>query len=147
MENQRGLHHVGVTVSDLDRSLTWYRIIFGLAPDVEETGSGPDLCATVQVPDVDLRYAFLNVGNTRTELLQYVSPPGKPFSSANNDVGAVHICLVVDDVNESYKRLSDQGVLFNAPPLRLEEGAMAGHTIVYLRDPDGIQLELMQEPS
>lgn len=147
MENQRGLHHVGVTVSDLDRSLAWYRNIFGLAPDVEETGSGPDLCATVQVPDVNLRYAFLNVGNTRIELLQYVSPPGKPFSSANNDVGAVHICLVVDDVNESYKRLSAQGVSFNAPPLRLEEGAMAGHTIVYLRDPDGIQLELMQEPS
>jgi extradiol dioxygenase family protein len=49
-------------------------------------------------------------------------------------------------VQASYERLRADGVSFNAPPLHLTEGAMAGHTIVYLRDPDGVQLELMQEP-
>lgn len=146
MEQQHGLHHVGVTVSNLERSLAWYRDVFGLEPVVDETGSGPDLCATVQVPDVDLHYAFLHVGNTRIELLQYVNPPGRPFDMHNNDVGAAHVCLVVDDVQAVYERLSGRGVTFNAPPLHLTDGAMAGHTIVYLRDPDGIQLELMQEP-
>lgn len=147
MESQRGLHHVGVTVSDLERSLAWYREVFGLVPDVDETGSGPDLCATVQVPDVNLRFAFLHVGNTRIELLQYVTPAGSPFDMRNNDVGAAHICLVVDDVQASYDRLTAAGFAFNAPPLHLHDGVMAGHTIVYLRDPEGIQLELMQEPS
>ena len=45
-----GVHHVGVTVSDLERSLEWYSRIFGFEPGPINHGEGPDL-ETLANPD------------------------------------------------------------------------------------------------
>jgi catechol 2,3-dioxygenase-like lactoylglutathione lyase family enzyme len=141
----RRLHHVGVPIRDLERSLAWYRDTLGIEVDLVQTAEGPDVDQTVQLEGVRLRSAFLSLGNTLLELLEYESPVGEDFALRNCDVGAIHVCFEVDDIDAEYQRLTDMGVEFSIAPTRLS-GALEGHRYCYFRDPDGIQLELWQLP-
>jgi catechol 2,3-dioxygenase-like lactoylglutathione lyase family enzyme len=145
------IHHVGIPVSSIERSLPWYTDVLGLLDgEVKGGGGGKAISSALQVPGADVRFAFLEVGDVKVELLEYRWPKdGKAFRSSNHDVGTVHVCFEVDDIDRAYGDLTAQGVAFNAPPIRLgeENGPLAGHAFAYFRDPDGIQLELFELPS
>jgi catechol 2,3-dioxygenase-like lactoylglutathione lyase family enzyme len=79
------------------------------------------------------------------EFLEYDRPVGSDFDRLNCDVGAIHVCLEVDDIDRVYGLLADWGVAFSTAPTP-QAGAIEGNTICYFRDPDGIQLELWQRP-
>jgi catechol 2,3-dioxygenase-like lactoylglutathione lyase family enzyme len=140
-----GVHHVGIPVRSIDRSLAWYRELFGLEPDFVEVSEGPATSQTVQLDDVRLRFAFMRLPNAIVELLEYERPVGADFDRRNCDVGAVHLCLEVDDIGRVYRLLADRGVPFSIGPTP-QTGAIEGHSCCYFRDPDGIQLELWQRP-
>jgi catechol 2,3-dioxygenase-like lactoylglutathione lyase family enzyme len=139
----KGLHHIGIPVRNLERSLAWYGELFGVTPVVTGEAGGPETSRTVGLEDVRLRFAFLHFDNTAVELLEYAQPAGRDFDLRNCDVGAIHLCLQVDDIEEVHRRLRDRGVEFSTEP-RLLGGALEGNRICYFRDPDGIQLELWQ---
>src|SRR6185436_17983639 len=65
------VHHVGITVRDLEESLQWYERIFDVKPEFIAEGTGPDLARAIGVPDVNLRFAFLRFGSCVLELLHY----------------------------------------------------------------------------
>ena len=67
------MHHVGITVRDLEESLQWYERIFDVQPEFIAHGSGADLAKAVGVPDCDLRFAFLPFGSCVIELLCYAN--------------------------------------------------------------------------
>lgn len=141
-----GVHHVGITVRDLQRSLDWYRRMFDLEAGPVSRGSGSQLSASLQVPDAELSFAMVRIGGTRIEFLQYHHPEGRDFDRTNGDVGSAHVCLEVSDISAAYRDLTAKGAVFNAPPITLTDGAFAGSTWAYLRDPDGVQLEIWQSP-
>ncbi len=142
----QGLHHIGLTVRDIKKSFEWYSHMFGLKPGPLNEASGEGLSKGVQLPDVSLTFSFLDIGTTRIEFLQYHSPEGRDFVLRNCDVGATHICLQVDNMESAYCTLEQRGAVFNAPPVTLTEGDLAGSQWAYLRDPDGIQLEIWAWP-
>lgn len=144
MPRPKGLHHVGVPVRSIERSLEWYREMFDLEPSFVARAEGPELSQTVQLEDARLRFAFLELGNTVLELLEYESPIGEDFSQRNCDVGAIHICFEVDDIRRVHAQLRDRGVSFNIEPTRVLGGVREGDWNCYLSDPDGIQIELWQ---
>lgn len=141
------VHHIGITVSDMRQSFDWYTKMFGIEPGPVNHNEGPSLEAGVQVPNASLDYSMIEIGNVRIEFLEYLKPRGNTFTLRNCDVGATHICLQVDDMDAAYETLVSRGATFNAPPEELTEGSMAGSKWAYLRDPDGIQLELWQRPT
>ena len=142
-----GVHHIGITVSDMKRSFEWYTRMFGLVPGPVTHGSGPELETGVQVEGAELDFSMIQIGSTRIEFLEYVHPEGKPFSLRNCDVGATHICLQVDDMEAAFRTLTERGAVFNGDPVTLQEGELAGSKWAYLRDPDGIRLEIWQWPA
>jgi catechol 2,3-dioxygenase-like lactoylglutathione lyase family enzyme len=82
------------------------------------------------------------------ELFQYVSPEPRVVELEPRLVGATHVCLLVDDLPALYGRLRGAGVdSFVSPPVEIDHGLNAGGFALYLRDPDGIILELFQPPS
>lgn len=141
-----GVHHIGITVRDMKRSFEWYTKMFGLEAGPVNHNEGPDLEAGVQVEGAVLDYSMVEIGSTRIEFLEYSAPEGEDFSLRNCDVGAAHICFQIDDMDEAYRTLTERGAVFNAPPVALTEGALTGSKWAYLRDPDGVQLELWQWP-
>jgi lactoylglutathione lyase len=143
------LHHTGLTVRDLSRSLAFYRDVVGMEVVFEQEKEGGYLAAIVGYPNAHVRMAHLVFPGDlhRLELFEYVSPephgePGEP-----RDVGITHVCLRVDDIDALAQRLEGGGATFFSRPIVVDSGANAGGRGVYLRDPDGIVLELFQPPS
>ena len=80
------------------------------------------------------------------ELIQYVSPVGEPMDMETYRPGNVHLALVVDDLRGTIARLEEYGGKPRSPePIAIPSGPNKGKEVIYLRDPDGITLELFQE--
>ncbi len=143
----RGLNHVGLTVRDMRETLQWYRDVFGVQERfIQQAGAGPELDAATGLDEAALTYAFVELGNTCIEFLEYQHPPGEDHDRRNCDVGTVHVCFEVEDANEAYEKLLQMGVATNAPPVFIGEGPIKGWTFCYFRDPNGIQLEVISAP-
>jgi catechol 2,3-dioxygenase-like lactoylglutathione lyase family enzyme len=138
------LHHVGITVRDMDESLQWYERIFGVTPEFIAHGSGDDTARAVGVPNCNLRFAFLRFGSCVVELLHYDNEREDTFDRSNADVGSAHVCIEVPDLQKAYDDLRAKGVEFFAPPLHIDDGPLAGGSFVYFKDPNGVTLELSQ---
>lgn len=141
-----GIQHIGVPVKDLQRSLDFYKAVFDIEPEFTHTADGEKLSRGVGVPDAKLTLAFLQLGNTYLELLEYDTPREEIYGRMNCDVGAVHICFTVDDIDSSYQELRDMGVEFYSEPIFIADGPLKGYQFCYFKDPDGLTLELFQIP-
>jgi len=139
------IHHMGITVRDLEESIAFYSEAFGLKVVDRAVFGGEELGKVVRVPGAELEYAFMAGENAVLELIEYKTPKGKPFGLQNNDIGAAHCCFVVDDLDATYERLLAMGVDFNAPPQSAPDiPPFDGLKYTYFRDPNGITIELMQ---
>lgn len=140
------LNHVGITVSNLERSIEFYTGLgFGQPPaDWVFTIEGEWLSRLVAEQDAVIRVAFLPMDDGVLELLEYQQPEGeKANTKPNRDVGAMHVALNVDDVDAIYEALKDR-VSFNSPPQTVAMGPWAGNKVAYLSDPDGTPVELVE---
>jgi len=143
------VHHVGIPVSDLEASIKWYTTVIGAADTGIRGGGGGDvLSEAVRVEDAEVQAAFLRMGDLILELIEYKSPKSKPGQISNNDIGALHLCFQVDDIEEAVEKLKGSGASLHHEPVPLDESAgdLAGYTFMYFTDPDGISIELFQVP-
>lgn len=144
----RAIHHAGLVVRDLDRSIYFYHDVLGLPFANEPTPwfDGQQLAAGVGVPDAKLRQVSLWVGERSTmEMIEYANRPAtstKPIP--NNHLGAAHVCFLVDDIAAKKSELGGKGVKFYSDVNVVDEGPLAGWRWCYFSDPDGLALELVQ---
>ena len=140
--------HVGLTVSSLDRSLVFYRDAVGLEVVLEQEKDGGYLSAITRYPGAHVRMAQLEGnGGSRIELFEYLEPQGHAAPHEPADVGITHVCLLVDDIQDARRRLVGAGAEPFSTPVPIDTGANAGGWALYVRDPDGIVLELFQPPA
>jgi len=143
----KGLHHVGITVRDLDASIRFYHDVLGLEFSNEPSPwfDAPELGPAVGVPGAALRQVSLTLGDTTLELLEYNSPPTetqKPLLS--NNIGASHVAFLVEDIEAKKTELEGKGIEFYSDVNVVDEGVLAGWRWVYFEDPDGYPLELVE---
>jgi catechol 2,3-dioxygenase-like lactoylglutathione lyase family enzyme len=143
----KGLHHVGITVKDLDASIRFYHDVLGLEFSNEPSPwfDGPELGPAVGVPGAALRQVSLLLGDTTLELLEYKTPPSQtegPLSSQS--LGASHVAFKVDDIEARKAELEAEGIRFFSDVNVVDEGVLAGWRWVYFADPDGYPLELVE---
>ncbi len=145
------LHHAGMTVSDLDRALGFWRDALGMETVVDQESRGGYFEAIVGEHDVVVRTHHLAFGGqgARVELFEFVSPSGGQHRSRPADVGFAHVCVAVDDgLDDLVARLLEAGGTTATPePVVIDRGANAGGRALYLRDPDGHVLELFEPPA
>jgi catechol 2,3-dioxygenase-like lactoylglutathione lyase family enzyme len=143
----RGLDHVSVTCADLERSLAFYHEVLGIP--VRDRGSlvGPEIDTVLGVPGVAGRFADLELGEGRTlELLEYRRPAAPPLEVAAHLPGAGHLALRVDDVDALAQRLRGAGFAPGTAVTLAQPGFWHGARILYVQDPDGAVVELIQRP-
>jgi catechol 2,3-dioxygenase-like lactoylglutathione lyase family enzyme len=146
----RRLHHTCYTVFDLDRSVAFYRDLLGCEVIAEQEKEGGYLAAIVGYPDAHVRMAHLRVPGAEhvIELFEYLAPAGTRADVEPRNVGASHLCFLVDDLPALYEELRAKGVdSFASPPVEVDTGVNKGGYALYLRDPDGISVELFQPPA
>ncbi len=142
------LHHVGLTVSDIERSITFYRDVLGMTLHRRRPHVDNDYVALqTGYADVVLNVASFKVSSESRqtlELVQYMNHAGPPIETATNRPGSSHLCLTVNDLHGCYASLQAQGVRFKSEPVTITAGPNAGGLVVYFYDPDGYTLELFQ---
>jgi len=138
--------HVGLQVSDLDRSLAYYRDIIGLVEIERQVRSDAYLQHVTGYAGVELDIAVLMEprSGVLVELLEYRGVPRAPIDPATANPGTVHVCFEVDDVDEIHARARAAGGRAVSEPATPSSGRWSGGRSVYLIDPDGIRVELVQ---
>jgi lactoylglutathione lyase len=140
-----GIHHVGVTVAQLERSLAFYRDLLGFR--VIAISDDEDIGAIVGVPGLHARIADLDAGNGQLlELAEYgLSTRAEP---GHETAGSCHLSFRVGDLRSALARLARAGVTPVGEPVLLQTGGVwRGCTVVYLRDPDQVTIELIELPA
>ena len=143
----QGVHHTGIIVSDLERSIDFYHGVLGLefANEPSPVFDDPELGRNVGVPGAKLRQVTLRAGDDLVELLEYTQPPS-PIDEPlpQNALGSHHVGFLVDDIEAKVAELEAKGVRFFSGVNAIDEGVLAGWRWVYFADPDGITLELVE---
>jgi lactoylglutathione lyase len=144
----KGLSHFAFTVSDIDASVHWYEMILGLRLVARQRQDNAYTREMVGFEDAVLEVAEFELdpahGDLTLELIQYVHPPGDRLSLSTTNVGVAHLSFIVGDIDAEHRRLASHGVEFISPPVDITEGMNKGGRACYLKDPDGITLELFQ---
>ena len=143
-----GVHHTGIIVKNLDRSIYFYHDLLGLPIQSEPSPwfSGEELAQGVGVPGASLRQVNLRVGDGSLELLEYGNrPAGDDTVPPQNRLGSMHIALRVDDIAATVAELEAKGIAFLSAPNIVDEGVLAGWRWIYFLDPDGVTIELVEE--
>ncbi|NEM91829.1 VOC family protein [Galbitalea soli] len=141
------VHHTGIIVTDLDRSIYFYHDVLGLRFQSEPSPwfSGDDLARGVGVPGASLRQVCLMAGDAVVELVEYGNrPEGNDTPIQQNYLGAMHVALRVDDIVATKAELEAKGIEFLSDVNVVDDGVLAGWRWVYFHDPDGITLELVE---
>jgi catechol 2,3-dioxygenase-like lactoylglutathione lyase family enzyme len=140
----KGLFHTSITVSNLERSITFYSNILELELLYTRESTGEGLSKGIGVKNAHLKIAMFRVGDDFLELIEYVTPKCHPKGLRPCDIGGMHVAFHVTDIKEMGRRLNNHGYYFNAPPRHITEGPMKGWVWAYFKDPDGAQLELVE---
>jgi catechol 2,3-dioxygenase-like lactoylglutathione lyase family enzyme len=144
----RGVHHTCVIVSDMEKSLRFYRDLLGLEEGVNITYDADPAMMDLPGTRPKQHLVMLSAGNTVIELIQYIEPKGKPYDRRPCDAANMHICFQVDDVRKIHREMSAKGIRFHRDPAFIGEdgGGLAGYGYVYFRGPDNEILEFIQPP-
>ena len=142
------MNHFTILTDDVPRTVRFYRDLLGLRVTDEGEDEGPELDAIVGLSGVRMRYAELDLGGGQLlELIEYVTPQGTPLAQRPCDSGASHLALRVEDVDALWERLGAAGVPVAGRPTTISApGAWHGARCVYVEDPDGRSVELIQRP-
>jgi lactoylglutathione lyase len=124
------LHHTNIRVSDPGRSLRFYRAL-----GLHHVGTA------ALAPGYTLLYLGGGGGSATVELV--VNDTDDP--TYDRAPGSGHIGVEVDDLDATLIALCGLGVTPEAPP-----AAPLGRTdfnpVAFVRDPDGVRVELLQAP-
>ncbi|XP_062499908.1 methylmalonyl-CoA epimerase, mitochondrial-like [Corticium candelabrum] len=126
------LNHVAIAVPDLEKASALYRDVLGA-----------DVSQSVALPDHGVYTVFVNLGNTKIELLHPLgeNSPISAFLKKKPSGGMHHICLEVDNINKAIESLKTHDIKpIDAQP---KIGAH-GKLVVFLHPKDcgGVLVEL-----
>jgi len=138
--------HTGITVSNLEHSLAFWRDVLGfeLSHMAHQTGELAQEITGVAGAEIKLAVLKTPAGH-KIELLEYLAPPDREHADVRpSDVGHVHVALLVDDLDTILEKIAGSGWKAAGEPQTLKMGPNAGKRVVYVRDPDGTTIEFMQ---
>jgi catechol 2,3-dioxygenase-like lactoylglutathione lyase family enzyme len=139
----QALSHIGICVSDIERSLRFYRDALGFAYVSELEVAGEPSDSLLRLRGVRLRAVYLERDGVRIELLHYAAPPRQPAPRARvmNDLGLTHLSFRVSDLEGTLETLRAAGAtILDDTVVRVPGiGALAA----FLTDPDGVLIELV----
>ena len=144
------ISHYCLIVSDLERSIEFYRHVMGMRLRSRVTRT-EDISFAIARPGSTMHNAILYFADSphpALELIRY-EPAGAKVDLQIPNPGTSHIAFEVADIHAAVTALRAHDVAFVSPPVHLEPNPVTGArggTIAYFTDPDGISLELYQAP-
>lgn len=126
------INHLAVVVEDMDQSLAFWRDALGLP-----------LENTEEVPEEEVKVAFMDAGGSHIELLQPTTPDsGVARYIAKKGAGMHHLCLEVEDIDAALQELVAHDIELITPEPRERHGRR--YAFVHPRSTGGVLVELYE---
>jgi catechol 2,3-dioxygenase-like lactoylglutathione lyase family enzyme len=140
--------HTGITISNLERSLAFWRDVLGFEFSHTAHQKGELAQEITGVEGAEIKLAVLREpGGHKIELLEYLAPADRKRADIQPcDVGSVHVALLIHDLAAVLERIAASNWKAAGKPQMLQSGPNAGKRVVYVRDPDGTTIEFMELP-
>jgi catechol 2,3-dioxygenase-like lactoylglutathione lyase family enzyme len=132
-------HHFGITVTDLDRAVAFYRDVLDLDVLDRFSVSGDGFSRGVGVDGATGNFAHLDADGARVELVEYEPQGEETRGGSVNQPGAKHLGLAVDDLGAFYDDLPTDVETFSEP-----QTTESGARILFLRDPEENLVEVIE---
>ena len=142
-------HHTGLTVRSLSRSLYFYQELLKLQLVFAWNPKAEYLSKVTGYENADFHIAVLKVPGLDyfIELLEYRNVEVVDIDHGNGNPGIAHIAFKVDNLEKWYNYLKSKNVNSISDPVTPEIGPNKGGRLVYMVDPDGYRIELIQTTS
>lgn len=122
------VHHIGINVSDLGRSVAFYERLGFERLSVIPAAAG-------------LEIAFLSLGTLHVELFMHTEEELRATPREDATLGFRHLALATGDIEADAAALKADGVIPAETPIR---DLPNGMRLLFFTDPDGVPLELVQ---
>jgi catechol 2,3-dioxygenase-like lactoylglutathione lyase family enzyme len=146
-----GVDAIGLTVSDLDRSVEFYSTVLQFQKVSETEVDGDSYEHLTGVFGLRARIARMRLGGESIELTEFLAPRGRPapVDARSNDRWFQHVAIIVSDMDRAYQWLREHKVQHSSPGPQLLPAwnrNAGGIRAFYFRDPDGHPLEVLSFP-
>ncbi len=140
-------NHTSFTVSNLDRSIAFFRDALGF----KVTSKAPRAPAVIEkvtgIPGAQVMIAYVRGPGHSIELIEYSDPKDRVVVRPRPcDTGFSHIAYDVENLDAVLAAAARHQVLPVAEIVTVDQGPNKGGRVVYLRDADGITFEFIQKP-
>ena len=132
----KGVSHVSIAVSDMDRSIAFYRDVFGWRQLFDEHMEGESFEAITRVKGAAGRACGGRIGNLRVELMSFNYIPATPPAVG---LGLRVLSMEVEDAAAAYAALVARGVRVAGAPVEVH-----GTRMFFVIDPDGQGIEMCE---
>ena len=133
------VHHTGLSVTDMEKSLTLYRDTLGMEIEFDATIEDiPAFGTIIGLPGVKERIVMLKLNNCRIELFQFFKPKGKKIDRRQCDIGYMHVAFIVDELDKLCDKLTKMGIEFYS-----EAEQLGPYKVIFFKGFDGETIELM----
>ncbi|UCE87493.1 MAG: VOC family protein [Deltaproteobacteria bacterium] len=144
----RHIVHININVSDIERSVAFYRLLGFEVMHVLSDAPSDDVRQLMHFGGRTTRGAVMSLGDdpltsTKIELLEPVDPPPEPQGELpENRLGFSRLALRTKNLIPFYEKLKAAGVAFLSEPIEID--VVGAKRYVLFRDPDGTLLELIE---
>jgi len=137
------LGHVGLSVSDMNRSLEFYRDFLGMEVLMELDITDDRIERVIGEMGAQCKIVHLKLGENILELFQYHNPERKNLAAdlRQSDIGLTHLGFEIDHFQEHLEALRKRNVEFLGEPVEFRPGVW----VVYFRGPDGEVCEFREQ--
>jgi catechol 2,3-dioxygenase-like lactoylglutathione lyase family enzyme len=142
-----GFNHTSFTVTDLDRSVKFWTEALGFRAASVSERNGDWQERLTGVSGARLRVAHLYGYGHHMEFIQYLDGAAQGPAIEPNRSGAAHVCLEVTDIAAVVGMLLQAGATAQGAIVEVTSGPVSGGQASYIRDPNGILIELYEPPS
>lgn len=125
-----GFEHIGMTVSDMDRTIAFYCDLLGLR-------------LALRKQNTDSELVFLDAGGGMLEIVAPAGGAGRFRDVPLAEAGMRHLTLAYDNVDAMVEQLAAAGVEIAETPRDAHNREMIKR-VAFVRDPDGILVELIE---
>ena len=142
--------HIGITVSDIEKSIKFYRDILGLTFKGQAVMEGKETDALFNMENCKIKIAYLNgsdnIISPTIELLEFINHKTIEDKPQLNKISTSEICFKVNNIENVYKHLLKNNVECLSSPQEFDftSYGFGKSKALYFKDPDGIILELME---
>src|SRR5712692_6280162 len=126
--------HTGITVTNLERSLAFWRDVLGFELSRRAHQTGEMASEITGVPGAEISLAVVKApGGPKIELLEYLAPPTRKHVDLKPcDVGSAHVAFTVDNLDAVLTTITASGWKAAGKPQTLKSGPNVGKRVVYV---------------